>query len=77
MDTLEQLATMNFPKKAFAQVDEANPLRDIKAIASMLRKPSDSKGLRKAMVAAYMKQIFPIRPQESCRTPLGRRHEPR
>ncbi|CAE7384747.1 unnamed protein product [Symbiodinium microadriaticum] len=57
MDALEQLATVNFPKKAFAEVDADNPLRDIKAIASMLRKPADSKGLRKAVVAAYMKQI--------------------
>ncbi|CAE7305064.1 unnamed protein product, partial [Symbiodinium sp. CCMP2456] len=70
MDTLEQLATTNFPKKAFAQVDEANALRKIKAIASMLRKPSDSKSLRKAMVAAYMKQIFQSGRKKAAARPL-------
>lgn len=54
MDILEQLAFHLHPSEVLQQVDQESPVLE----AKFLKKPQDKKQKQKALVAAYLKQVF-------------------
>ena len=58
MDMLEQLAFHVPPTEVLQQVDGENAVLELVAVAKFLKKPQDEKQKQKALVAAYLKQVF-------------------